>query len=1014
MRKILLLAGFIAVLFILAACAFDGGECVLYVKVSEFTLGSGDAANLIHEYRAELIEGNALSLEYYTDEKLVCTLEKVSGGSAKLSFSAPLLSDEGQDKNGVSLRSGESVTVSVKGGSKQYVYEFSLEKVDENEAVTGMIGEYSKQMDVVEYTEQLTRVFANNFSAGDAFSDIQLLSAARYFFYEYGYDIENLVTDDGAGQITVPEENMNLIVKNLFGVERDLIECVYSMERFVKDFIRYTNKTKPYGDRYLKYDKVYRFSEDNEEWYCDYRTLMSDGHTITVNESETDVSVRMVIERYTDEESIKLGNFVIKQDVEYFYEKYVVDGFLYYRLKEVKLHGVESDPISFDDVQVLKEGSFSVRGANILISNGSSDYIYSIFVHDVTGDGENDVIALLSAGEFCVLDGYTLDTYLSRVNLSDEIALQDDGENLRVWTEDAAYSVPKRGLTLDESNSLIVKREKLSVENGKIRFDSSVIVNFSESIGDIECFFVFENGKFVQKGFSYDPIKERDVSLFAYTKDKKEKINITVHADAFWHEYSECDENKLYHDLGGDLVGLPVVEVLGAYRISKNFVFDENVYTITDGRYFEPSEECEITAGKTQSGLDYISYGEEGYYYTLNEDGEEYKVYTEDYIVYAFVRVSEKHVVLIRYIESKDNVPLIFDSIDKINFVSCERENISDNSIYSTEYTLDVSESLEGVSAIYDTYKVSFNIGIGNDWMQYGLGTNQQGFHSNSSKTPCLLIFGVYHVSSDCNLSDFVENIEGWNRIISCEKTSKGYDYVLADYSDSHCDAHMAYVFVRLSDEFVLKLLYYHDEDDAWIKESIDMISFVSAEKNEGTERPKNAPASSEVFEEYIEAVNLSKLIFYLRYNWFYDIVPNIVEIDGHKYVRVLDFDSYAEFKAKMYSTFSKEIADKYVELAIDIKNGTDDTVKMWTEHNGFLYAYNGIEGPSGIIESGENVTVVYEDDYKIRLDVKQQLYTGYISRFTECDFITISYYYELIDGEWVFTNWPEYQNEIF
>jgi len=221
-------------------------------------------------------------------------------------------------------------------------------------------------------------------------------------------------------------------------------------------------------------------------------------------------------------------------------------------------------------------------------------------------------------------------------------------------------------------------------------------------------------------------------------------------------------------------------------------------------------------------------------------------------------------------------------------------------------------------------------------------------------------------------------------------------------------------VFVRISDEFVLKLLYYYKGDDSWIKESIDMISFVSAEKNEGAERPKNAPTPSEVFEEYIEAVNLSKLIFYLRYNWFYDIVPNIVEIDGHKYVRVLDFDSYAEFKAKMYSTFSDEIADKYVELAIDIKNGTDDTVKMWTEHNGFLYAYNGIEGPSGIIESGENVTVVYEDDSSIRLDVKQQLYTGYINRFTECDFITISYYYELIDGEWVFTNWPKYQNEIF
>lgn len=362
-------------------------------------------------------------------------------------------------------------------------------------------------MDVVEYAEQLAQVFSNNFSSTDTFSDIQILSAARYFFYEHGDDIENLVVVDAPGQITVPEENMNIIVQNLFGVERDLVESVYEMERFVKDHIKYTNKTKPYGDRYLKYDKVYKFSEDNEEWYCDYRALISDDHTVTINETETDISVRFVIERYTDEESINLGNFVIKQDVEYFFDKYVADGFLYYRLKEVKLHGVESDPISLDDVQILEEkGTFSVRGAPILLSTYSTNNVYSIFVDDVTGDGENDVIAKLYGGRTCVLDGYTMELYYPQINLSKSVALRDNDDELHVWTEDEVYSIPKDGMAVSADDNPYTDREKISVENGKIRFSSSLMINSAGRIGDFECFFVFENGGFVQKDFSFTPI----------------------------------------------------------------------------------------------------------------------------------------------------------------------------------------------------------------------------------------------------------------------------------------------------------------------------------------------------------------------------------------------------------------------------------------------------------------------------------------------------------------------------
>ncbi len=682
-KKILALAFFAILVLMLTACSLGGGERVLYIKVSEVTLGT-DVVTLVHEYRAELKEGNSLELEYYTEDKLVCTLENVSGGGAKLSFSAPLQSDEGNDGTVISLKNGKAAYASTVGNSKEYRYEFSLEKVSENEAVTQQIGEYSNGMDVLEYTEQLTQVFSNNFSADDTFSDIQLLSAARYFFYEHGEE-ENLISVDGSGQITVPEENMNIIVQNLFGVERDLIECVYEMESFVKDHIKYTNKTKPYGDRYLKYDNVYKFSEDNEEWYCDYRTLMSDGHTVTVNETETAVSVRMVIERYTDEESRTLGNFVIKQDVEYFYEKYVADGFLYYRLKEVKLHGVESDPISLDDVQILKEeGSFSVRGAQILLSTYSTNNVYSIFVDDVTGDGENDVIAKLYGGCACVLDGYTMELYYPRINLSESVALRDNDDELRVWTEDEIYSIPKNGMAISGDDNPYTDREKISVENGKIRFSSSLVINSAGSIGDFECFFVFENGGFVQKGFSYTPIMERDVNFFAYTADESEKINITVHADTFWREYPEFDENTLYYDIAIKPAHYETVKVLRAYRIPENFVLDENAYSITgaldgDGAYyFDPAEDCDIKIGKTESGLDYVSYYEDHYdwVYERTEDGDRtYKLYSGDYMVHALVRVSEEHVVLIKYRENEDNVSRIFKSIEKISFVSCEKEN---------------------------------------------------------------------------------------------------------------------------------------------------------------------------------------------------------------------------------------------------------------------------------------------------------------------------------------------------
>ncbi len=119
------------------------------------------------------------------------------------------------------------------------------------------------------------------------------------------------------------------------------------------------------------------------------------------------------------------------------------------------------------------------------------------------------------------------------------------------------------------------------------------------------------------------------------------------------------------------------------------------------------------------------------------------------------------------------------------------------------------------------------------------------------------------------------------------------------------------------------------------------------------------------------------------------------IEIDGRRYYKVNEFDSYEDFEDYLEGLFSRELCEEFL----------NSNNISYINRNGELYATLGIRG-SNIHMGNEYYMVEKNSDAKYTVKVTVEVLGE--DAVTVIGTEAFEFHYEFVDGKWVFTEFPE------
>jgi len=276
-----------------------------------------------------------------------------------------------------------------------------------------------------------------------------------------------------------------------------------------------------------------------------------------------------------------------------------------------------------------------------------------IYIDDITGDGIDDVAIVIASSKKDSEHIYIIDCKDGERGVF-ESAGEGECDFRTVGTSDTIFiNTPLA------SSKVPLEEEKMGIESG-CRYDvkdGKIIRSRTLVWGSDVRTIAYRDGTLTVESKEYKKLADRTEVLALKEEKTGTIVSFEVGVFTTWGRESTDPFDIVFKEIIEEgntrrnaRYAFRAKEI---YGVPQDFVFDSNVYKITNDGVknpgLVPADNCIIKSGKTDSGLDYCIY------YEKHDEGmgrgktfEERKA--GETTAYAFVRVSEKNVVFLEYI----------------------------------------------------------------------------------------------------------------------------------------------------------------------------------------------------------------------------------------------------------------------------------------------------------------------------------------------------------------------------